>query len=160
MARKARFALIGILIVTGLLLASCTGPAGPAGSTGPAGPAGSAGPAGAAGAAAVAEPERMPPAVMVVPDMGTSKFKAAYYGANFEPGEKITVRIPIARVEDSTPVETIIGPGGVGGPFEVDELGSFILTGIGSPVDPGVYAVRVYDEEGKMIASTLLVVTE
>lgn len=156
-SKKARFALIGVAIAAVLILASCTGPAGLAG---PAGPAGPPGPAGPAGAPAVVEPERMPPTVMMVPNMGGARFKADCYGANFEPSETITVCIPITRVEGTVPIETFIGPGGVGGPFEVDELGSFHFSKVRAPQVPGVYPVRVYDEEGEMIASTVIVVEE
>jgi len=106
------------------------------------------------------ESPRMPPAVLVIPNVveAESGVKVDIVGANFEPGEKVRIVIMY-----SPGVEIVPGAEGKGLTLEVDELGSFWMKGekiTPAPVSPGVYPVRVYDEKGKMVASTLLVVVE
>jgi hypothetical protein len=63
----------------------------------------------------------------------------------------------ISRIEGTPAVETATGPGEMGAPFQVDENGSFHLTEIRRAKGEGVYPVRVYDEDGNMIAATIIV---
>jgi hypothetical protein len=103
------------------------------------------------------EPERMPPAVLVVPNVGKPDTSISYCGANFKPGEKVRITVLLQRG-----LEHIPGKEGAGRAVEVNELGSFILKDADTklPSTPGVYAVRVYDEKGEMLASTVVMVME
>jgi len=101
-----------------------------------------------------AEPERMPPAVAVIPNVGTPRQTVSFCGANFEPGEEI-----IVTVEMFPRIETNLSGGAEGRTAKVDELGSFKINRK-LPNNPGVYPVRVYDKEGKVIASAAVMVEE
>lgn len=100
------------------------------------------------------EPERMPPAVLVIPNVGTSREKVNFVGANFEPGEEVMVAVLIFP-----DVETSLSGGSEGLTIKVDELGSFQIVKK-LPHIPGVYPVRVYDKAGKVIASAVAMVVE
>lgn len=99
--------------------------------------------------------ERMPPAILVIPNIGTPRQKVDYVGANFEPGEEVMVATLMFP-----DVETNLSGGAEGLTTKVDDLGSFQIKGKKLSLYPGVYPVRVYDKDGKMIASTLVVVEE
>jgi len=133
-SKVARFALIGIMVLTGtLVFASCT-PATPAGQV---------------------EVKSAPAAVIAIPNVVTPRFKTTFAGANFEPGEEVEVAVLTFPGTDQ-----IIGKGRVEGePLTADELGSFQTSGK-APLNPGVYAVKVYDAEGKVRAVTILEVKE
>jgi len=104
-----------------------------------------------------AEPERMPAAVLAIPNVGKPGAKVDYVGANFEPGEEVMVMLLTSR--DIPDVETCISGTEEGLTIKVDELGSFSISKT-LPGAPGVYTMRVYDKEGKMIASTAMVVSQ
>ncbi|MBA7502808.1 hypothetical protein ES706_01405 [subsurface metagenome] len=139
-SKVAKFVLIGVTLLAGVLIfTSCV----PTTVTEP-----------------VTEPERMPPAVLVIPNVieAEPKVKIDIVGANFEPGEEVRISIMFAPGCESTP-----GAEGEGLALEVDELGSFCMKGQSiTPrnIMPGVYPVRVYDKDGKVIASTLILVEE
>ncbi len=133
-AKLTKFALIGILLLTGvLILASCA-------------------PAAAPPAPAPPKPERMPPSVSVIPNVAGPAAKITYAGANFEPGEKVKVAILVWPGSEYLPSNK-------GELVEINELGSFMIESK-LPSAPGVYPVRVYDEKGKMIASAAVLVEE
>ena len=134
-SKMFRVILIGIALVGVLVSASCAPPT-------------------------PTESPRMPPAVLVIPNVVEAEPGVAVdiVGANFEPGEKVRIAVMY-----SPGVEIVPGAEGKGLTLEVDELGSFWMKKekiTPDPVSPGVYPVRVYDEKGKMVASTLLVVVE
>jgi len=133
-----KFALIGMVVLVGVLgSVSCIQPT----------PA--------------VEAPRMLPVVAVIPNVNTPKAKVDIVGANFEPGEKVSVYTLIRRGDpETTHIEQFmfIG-GGASGLIEVDEFGSFQIT-TNIQKETGIYPVRVYDENGEMIASTLFVVRE
>lgn len=140
-SKMFKFVLIGIALV-GVLISSSCAPATPVESPTPTGVS------------------RIPPAVLVIPNVieAESGVKVDIVGANFEPGEKVRIGVMFAPGCENTP-----GKEGKGLALEVDELGSFYMKGEKiTPVNisPGVYPVRVYDEKGEMIASTLIVVEE
>jgi hypothetical protein len=103
------------------------------------------------------EPERMLPVVSVIPNVGGPTASVSYVGANFKPGEKVKVAVGLRPGEEHSP-----GASGEGLAVEVNELGCFMLTGtsVWLPPLPGVYPVRVYDEKGKMVACTVVLVVE
>lgn len=131
-SKVGRFALAGIIaVMIVLLFASCAPP----------------------------ESERMPPAVSAIPNVGAPRADINIVGANFEPGEKVTVCYLLSRGSEEAfyPAENIVdrSPGGL----EVDKLGSFQLK-VKLPQELGVWPVRVYDQKGEMIASTVVMVEE
>jgi len=101
-----------------------------------------------------AEPERMSPAVSVIPNPVEAGKEVTCCGANFKPGEKVRVAIMYFPG-----VETALGSKAVEPALalEVNELGSFETKGkvmATLPDLPAVYPLRVYDEKGEVIAST------
>lgn len=104
------------------------------------------------------ESPRIPPVVLVIPNVVAPGGKVAIVGANFEPGEKVRIGILI-----EPGIEFVPGAEGKGLTLEVNEVGSFQMSGekmTPQNITSGVYPVRVYDEKGEMIASTLFVVEE
>jgi len=100
------------------------------------------------------EPERMPSVVSVIPNVGPPRQKVNCVGANFEPGEEVMVASLMFP-----DVETNLSGGAEGLTTTVNELGSFTI-GTQLPLYPGVYPVRVYDKDMKVIASTVMLVEE
>jgi len=139
--KVGKFALTGILLLMGMLIFTSCVPATPV----------------TAPPVEPEESERIPPAVLVIPNVVTAgiKNKVEIAGVNFEPGEKVRIGILFFPGTETTP-----GAEGAGLAIEVNELGSFSLKDNIPPkfVPAGVYPVRIYDEEGKMIASTLVIV--
>jgi len=85
--------------------------------------------------------------------------KVNYVGANFEPGEKVIITILAAPGEEYTLYRPTTPEEGLS--LEVNELGSFKVNNkIPAQLTPGAYPVRVYNEEGEMLASTVLMVEE
>jgi hypothetical protein len=137
-ARLTKITLMSILLLTGVVIfASCVPTTTPT----------------------TTEPERMLPAIAVVPNVITvgKATKVQFAGADFEPGEKVRMGVLFFLGVETT-------PGLAGLALEVNELGSFLLADDLNPtagiIPPGAYPVRVYDEEGKVIASTLVIVVE
>ncbi|MFC1917132.1 hypothetical protein ACFLXH_00565 [Chloroflexota bacterium] len=155
MNKSKLLAVLGIVLI-GLSMVACAGPVGPSGPAGPAGPP---------GAAAMAIPERMPPTIKAVPDMGTPRQRIDYYGANFKPGEELKVALLMSPGPLEFATETIVSSQGIvvgemapGGVIIADGVGSFHISRIWLPKEVGIWPVRVYDADGNVIASTLVVV--
>lgn len=108
------------------------------------------------------EPERTPSVVAVIPNVGKAGEKINYVGANFEPGEKVVVCVLCAPgIENTIYRPTVKLEEELSLGIEVDELGSFgVNNKIPAQLTPGVYPVRVYNEEREMLASTVLLVVE
>lgn len=96
----------------------------------------------------------MLPCVLAIPNVGEPEMSITCYGANFKPGEK--VRIVMMVFPD---IENVLGGKAEGLGLKVDKFGSFSIETV-LPGSPGIYPIRVYDEEDTMIASTLVVVKE
>ena len=151
-------AVIALMLLFGI--ASCAGPLGPAGQPGapglpglpglPGNPGepGVRGPAGPMGPAA---PTVQAAYVKAVPDTGTSRKTAYYYGAGFEPGDQVRVTIDqvTAGIENSVIVnqETI----------EVNDFGTFSFASL-LPKYSGTYTLRAYDGEGILRAVNVVTV--
>lgn len=133
---------IGLVILLAVLVfASCTAPA-----------------------AAPAE-QKMMGVIKAVPNTGAPKAKIDYAGANFMPGEKVTVVVLNARGPLELATETVvsgknivIGTAAERGMVQADEIGSFFIQTIGLPAEEGTWPVRVYSEDGKLLTSSLVVV--
>jgi hypothetical protein len=97
------------------------------------------------------------PKLLIVPNMGGGRYKAAYYGIGFEPNQTLTICMPVSR-EGQEPVKSCVGPGGIGAPFQTDDLGTFSFTGVRGPREPGVYPITVYDEADNALASAIMVI--
>jgi len=133
-----KFALIGMVVLVGVLgSVSCIQPT------------------------PTVEAPRMLPVVAVIPNVTTPKAKVDIVGANFEPGEKVRVYTLISVGDpEKTDMQRYMLGGDVGsGLIEVDESGLFQMTA-SIQLQTGIYPVWVYDENGEMIASTLLMVRE
>ena len=105
--------------------------------------------------AAVSAVSREPVAVLALPNVGTPKANTTISGANCIPGEKVTVAYKVLIgdvVLDQIPTFDA-------NHLVVDELGSFKIK-VKLPPSPGVFPVKVYDEQGTVIAVTLVVVEE
>ena len=126
-------AVIALMLLFGI--ASCAGPSGAPGAPGLPGLPGLQGPAGPAA------PTVQPAYIKAVPDTGTSRKTAYYYGAGFEPGDQVRVTIDhiTAGIENSviTNQETI----------EVNDFGTFSFKSK-LPKYEGIYSLRAYDGEG------------
>lgn len=133
-------AIVVLMLAASLLLASCIG------------------------ASTTAQPERMPAAVVAIPNVAAPRANVQLVGANFEPHERVKIALVMVRgPEEFAIIETIIRSSyavreGEKEPLvEVDGHGSFQLK-MKIPKEEGVWPIRVYNEKGKMIASTLIVV--
>jgi len=103
---------------------------------------------------APAKPERVPPVVLVMPNVGTPRAKVNFVGANFKPDEEVIVTILMFP-----DVETNLSGSPKGLTTKVDELGSFQIKRK-LPLYPGVYPVRVYDERGEILCTSLVMVVK
>ncbi len=125
--------------------------------------------------ASPAEQTKMLPVVKVVPDTGAPRTAADYYGANFVPGQKVAVAWLVARgtgpkgtiaaesilssaVSEEGKTLITVGKPAERGMLQVDEVGSFCIKGSELPAEEGIWPIRVYSEDGEMLASTLVVV--
>ena len=93
-------------------------------------------------------------AVGVTPNQVAIGETASVVGADFNPGEKVTIAIEVSpQVENllyKPPGDPAMGLG-----LEVDESGSFeVKTRVPRMLSPGTYPVKVYSEKGKLLAST------
>ncbi|MFC2001950.1 hypothetical protein ACFLUZ_05580 [Chloroflexota bacterium] len=118
----------------------------------------------AAPAAAPAEQKSMP-VIKAVPDTGAPSAKVDYYGANFEPGQKVWASVLDHPVPDMPPIEQVftsknivVGTPAERGMVMTDAVGSFHINKIKLPKAEGVWPVSVYNENGEMIAATAVVV--
>jgi hypothetical protein len=98
---------------------------------------------------------RQPSAVMAIPNVGTSGATTYVYGADFEPGELV---LPVYRVTLGGEVIEIVVTENTYG-VEADELGCFKAK-TKLPGVPGVYPLRVYDEQRNILAVTVVEVVE
>lgn len=98
---------------------------------------------------------RQPAAVMAIPNVGTSRATTYIYGADFEPGELV---LPVYRIlMGGVVIEILVTVNTYG--VEADELGCFkVKTKL--PGVPGVYPLRVYDEQRNVLAVTVVEVVE
>ena len=119
----------------------------------------------AAPAAAPTEREGPPAVIKAVPDTGAPRAKTSYIGANFVPGEKVTVCVLMARGPVELAAECIVsgknvvvGTPAEKGMVQVNEVGSFHIQKINLPKEEGIWPVTVYDENGNPLASTLVIV--
>ena len=118
----------------------------------------------AAPAAAPAGPKGLP-VIQAIPDTGAPSAKVDYFGANFEPGQKIRVSVLRLLVPNTSPIEQVfssknivVGTAVEKGMLQVDQVGSFHIKTIKLPKEEGVWPVRVYNEAGEVIAATVVVV--
>lgn len=96
-----------------------------------------------------------PAAVVAIPNVGTSRATTYIYGADFEPGELV---IPVYRLSvGGVVIENVITTNIYG--VEADELGCFKAK-TKLPGAPGVYPLRVYDEQRNILAVTVVEVVE
>ena len=79
-----------LLVIVGVMLVACTGPAGPAGSAGPRGPSGAAGPSGADAVAPQAKLVIAPSSMI----QGETGVVLNVSGCGFVPGETIVFFVP------------------------------------------------------------------
>ena len=104
---------------------------------------------------AASEVSREPVAVMSLPAVGTSGATNYIIGANCIPGEKVTVAYEVLMGD--VVLDNVIAY--EANQLVVDELGSFKVKG-NLPKYPGVYPVKVYDEQRNIIAITVVEVQE
>ncbi len=111
----------------------------------------------AAPAPAPAEEKKVPPAVEVVPNSVAPKGAIEYIGSNFVPGGKVNVVFVMDINPGKTePSENGVAEGAYG--LQVDPTGSFRIKTAAAPEPEGVYGVRVYDQDGNVIASSVFLV--
>jgi len=98
---------------------------------------------------------RQPAADMAIPNVGTSGATTYIYGADFEPGELV---LPVYRMfVGDVVIENVVTVNVYC--VEADELGCFkVKTKL--PGAPGVYPLRVYDEQKNILAVTVIEVVE
>ncbi len=110
----------------------------------------------AAPAPAPAVEKKIPPAVEVVPNSVAPNGAIEYIGSNFTPGEKVNVvLIKNITPEKTQPSENVVAEGAYG--LKVDTTGSFYIKGA-APEYESVFGVRVYDQDGNVVASSVFLV--
>ena len=98
------------------------------------------------------------PVVTAIPNKGTPRSYVVVYGANYEPDKELRVTNQLARGPAELATEQTMSYQTDGGLFlRTDGLGSFAINGARIPKEEGVWAIRVYDKEGKQLAATLFV---
>ncbi len=111
----------------------------------------------AAPAPAPAVEKKIPPAVEVVPNSVAPNGAIEYIGSNFTPGEKVNVvLIKDINPGKTQPSENAVAEGAYG--LKVDATGSFYLKGAVAPEYAAVFGVRVYNQDGNVIASSVFLV--
>ncbi len=128
------FTFLGIVLLLAVLgFASCAAPAAPV------------------------EKVRMPSVVEVVPGSVAPSGKVDFMGANFIPGEKVKV-VFVANLSPGKvgTIENVVAEGAQ--KLEINAAGTFYVQGMVAPTGEGVYAVRVYDEKGEAVASSMFLV--
>lgn len=92
------------------------------------------------------------PALTVVPTVGEPEKEFTCYGADFTPEQKVRIVMMVFPE-----IENVLGAKAEGLGLKTDKLGSFEVKS-GFPGKEGVYPIRVYNEEGRLLATTLVVV--
>jgi hypothetical protein len=94
------------------------------------------------------------PTVVVTPNKVAIGETARVAGANFKPGEKLTIAIQVSETIENLlyqpPGDPAMGLG-----LKVDESGRFeVKTRVPGMLVPGTYPVKIYSEKRKLLAST------
>ncbi|UCF55895.1 MAG: hypothetical protein JSW15_07195 [Deltaproteobacteria bacterium] len=94
------------------------------------------------------------PTVGVTPNQVAIGETASVAGANFKPGEKLTIAIQVSETVENLLYRPPGDPAkGLG--LEVAESGSFeVKTRVPRMLSPGTYPVKIYSEKRKLLAST------
>ncbi len=97
------------------------------------------------------------PAVEVVPNSVAPNGALEYIGSDFTPGEKVKVfLIKDIKPGKTEPFENAVAEGASG--VQVDATGNFYIKTAAAPEYEGVVGVRVYDQNGNFIASSVFLV--